>query len=679
MADWKDPDKWLTFAAAADNMADNPDLHLGFVLGADEDGAWVGVDLDKCLGESGITPQASGLLSFLESEGAYIEVSPSGTGFKAFGRGAAPEWVEANYATQPATLAGDRAPRFFAVTGKAWKDGGDPTATINLEAIKAVLGETPAGSEAPQPHHLPDSVPAGGQNAMLFKEACVHVRAGKSEDEVFALIKAIQRNRAPSTPGAPPWTDSDIRAIVNSAMRYGPRDDNFNNTESGDAECFAHLHKDSVRFDHRQGRWLQFDGARWRPQKQGEVERLSLDTVRWRQESALKIDDPAIRTARQKWAAGGESMRRRSALLSAAKLEHPISSSGEEWDTDLWTLGVPNGVVDLRSGQLRAGRPEDHITKTAAFPFDPEAECTLWEATVADIFKDNPDLVSYFQRLMGYCLTGDTREEVFFILLGGGRNGKGTLMSTVENIMGDYSTSLSMRSLEGSRYGQTGSAASPDIAKLAGARLITSSETSGGRFDTALLKGLTGRDTMSARHLHQNEFEFIPVGKLVISLNERPRVTDQSLGFWERPHLIPFNQCYADNPDRTLKDRLLVDGSGILAWMVRGCLSWAEQGLGKPPAVVAAVEDYRASQRPLTEFLEERCVLTHDAETAGAALYEEYRIYADERRLYPGDRLTRRKFSMEMMGMPGILRKHTRNGAHFTGVGIRTTPGGGEY
>jgi len=675
LKEWSDPANWLTWEAAANNMADNPDLLLGFVLGADEEGSWIGVDLDHCRNpEDGIitNEKAAGLVDYLRDVlGVWVETSPSGSGFKAFGRGDAPEWVEVNYGVEPPELGGDRAVRFFAVTGHGT---GDPTQTLNLMGIKAVVGpgDGTGGRDAPEDKHnpLPEVVHAGGQNTALFREACRHVRQGKTKDEVFAWVKITQLQRCPPAPGAPSWTDSDFWAIVNSAMRYAPADDTFKGTESGDAECFAHLHGDNVRFNHRTDGWLHFDGVRWRPQMAGEVEHLALDTVRWRQVSALKVDDHARREAAAKWAAGGERMSRRNNLLEACKMEVPINSVGDEWDQDPWLLGVRNGVVDLRTGTLRPGKPEDHITKQCAVPFDAGAPCPLWDATVADIFKDNPDLVPYIQRALGYALTGDTREEVFFLLIGNGRNGKGTVMNTVEAILGDYTTNLSMRSLEASRHGTAGSAASPDIAKLAGARLVTASETSGGSFNTALLKGLTGRDAMSARHLHAEEFTFVPVLKLFISLNEQPRVSDQSIGFWERPHMIPFNQCYAANPDRTLKDRLLEEAEGILAWCVRGCLAWQSVGLGKPSAVTKAVAAYKESQEPLTEFLDERCVLHHDASSLNAALHEEYKTWAKDRGVWARDMLSGRAFAKALGNRPGLESRHTNRGKEWLGIGV---------
>jgi putative DNA primase/helicase len=674
MSNWKDPDNWLTWEQAADHMADNPDLMLGFVLGADDEGAWVGVDLDKCRDpETGETvPAAKGLLGFLA--GAYVEVSPSGTGYKAFGRGSAPEWVEVNYATDPPTLGGDRAVRFFAVTGK---DGqGDPTSSIDLSTVKAVLapGEaTPGEEEKPKRFIMPESVAPGTQNATLFRAAVKYTKEGMTPEEVFPIIKALQVSRCPSQPGETPWTDADIQAIVSSASRYGEKEDKWDSDNVSDARAFAHLHGDMVRFDKRTGRWLIYDGTRWAPDKVNRVREMAVDTMEWRKMAAARIEDPAVSKAKFKWAAGGLNSGRLDNLLKEAAALPGIVTSGEEWDADPWLLGVTNGVVDLRTGQFRKGRPEDNITKQCAFPWDPDATAELWKATVADIFQDHPDLVPYFQTVLGYGLTGDCREEVFFLLVGEGRNGKGTLVNTVEAILGDYTASLSMRSLEATKHGQGGGAASPDIAKLAGARFVTASETSGGKFNAGLLKNLTGRDRITARHLHRDEFSFIPQLKLFLSLNEKPSVDDTSDGFWSRPHILPFLQCYLGREDRTLKDRLLVEGSGILKWMVEGCLKWQEDTkLLAPACVTEEKEAYRQSQKPLADFFEEKCILDPSMETASSQLFEEYRLWCDEARIYGDRRMSGRAFGKALSKEEGLTaRKASKGRRVWTGIGVR--------
>jgi len=184
----------------------------------------------------------------------------------------------------------------------------------------------------------------------------------------------------------------------------------------------------------------------------------------------------------------------------------------------------------------------------------------------------------------------------------------------------------------------------------------------------AHFKGLTGRDPITARHLNKEEFTFLPNLKLFISLNEQPAVHDQSVGFWERPHLIPFNQCYAEHPDRTLKDKLLAEGRGILWWMVQGCLAWQKEGLARPKAVQDEVQAYKVSQAPLTEFISERLVVKPELECHAAQLYDEYKVWADERRLNGRARLTRTRFGREMGKVHE--KTHTRKGTVYLGVGL---------
>jgi putative DNA primase/helicase len=332
-------------------------------------------------------------------------------------------------------------------------------------------------------------------------------------------------------------------------------------------------------------------------------------------------------------------------------------------------LGVPNGMVDLRTGELLPGESDKRVTMHAATSYDPQAACPLWEASVADIFKDDPDLIHFVHRALGYSMTGDCREEVFFLCVGGGRNGKGTIINTVAYVLKDYHDNLSFHSLERGSHGPK--EASNDLAKLARKRFVTASETLGGRFDESRIKSLTGRDPVTARFLYQEEFTFTPELKLWLSVNNMPRVRDDSVGFWARPRVIPFNQCYDGRADKTLKERLREEAPGILAWLVRGCLAWQREGLGLPPAVSAAVEQYRQHEDFLSEFYEDCCVIGSSENGTGVRvrpmeLFSAYLRWCDRMRIRV--RLGSKGFSQR------VARRFRRAQSHgmdyFLGVGL---------
>jgi putative DNA primase/helicase len=487
----------------------------------------------------------------------------------------------------------------------------------SLGALPVLPMDLVEGQSASAPAPLPRAINDGSRNDTLFREGCRLRRLGWDESEIAASLAILNRARC-----TPPLADVELRAIAQSCGRYAPAADTFPATEAGDAEFFAACNADTVRYDHRRGQWLLFAGNVWVPQTDGEVARLALDAIRARQSAAVGNTD------RLKWALGGEARRRQSNLLALARNLKPIADAGDQWDLDPWLLGAPNGVIDLRTGTLRPGQPDDRITMRVAAPFDRNAVCPLYDATVAAIFNDEErdliataDLIAYFDRYVGYSLTGDCSEEALAFCWGDGANGKGTLMNTIGWLLGDYADNLPFSAFElHSRAGIPN-----DIAKIVGKRYITASETGEtARLNEARVKALTGRDPITARFLHKEFFTFQPVAKFWLAANSKPEVHDDSEGFWRRLHLIPFTASFIGREDKTLKDRLRLEASGILARAVRGCLAWQREGLSPPVIVSEATKTYRADSRPLARFLDECCVLGPDAHASFGELFGTY-------------------------------------------------------
>jgi putative DNA primase/helicase len=499
-------------------------------------------------------------------------------------------------------------------------------------AAATVLAAAPAVSDAPEarrPEPLPRDVGDGGRNNTLFREGCRLRRLGLDEAEIRAALTAINANRC-----RPPLDAPEVETIARSCSGYERAADTFPTTEAGDAEFFAAANEDTVRYDHRRGRWLLFDGHHWLPQTDGKIHRLALEAVRARLRGAVGDKD------RMRWAIGGEARKRQTNMLALVQNMRPVTDDGKGWDADPWLLGVPNGVIDLRTGSLRHGRPEDRITMRARVPFDPNATCPLWDQTLAEIFGDREELVAYLDRLIGYSLTGDCREEMLPFCWGGGANGKGTVMNTIGWLLGDYADDLPFSALElHERAGIPN-----DIAKIVGKRFVTSSETGETkRLNEARVKALTGRDPITARFLHQEFFTFQPSAKFWLATNQKPIVRDTSLGFWRRIHLIPFTRSFAGSPDLQLKDKLRAEAVGILARAVRGCLEWQRTGLNPPDAIREATKSYRAASMPLARFLDERCLIQDNATATFGDLFRAYVRWCGDAR--ESARLGRHEFS----------------------------------
>jgi putative DNA primase/helicase len=299
-------------------------------------------------------------------------------------------------------------------------------------------------------------------------------------------------------------------------------------TDAGNAEYFAARYGSDVRFDHRRARWLLWRGHRWQPDADAEVRRLAKDAMRERFKDAALLDDPEARARAAKWSIASESRGRLDALAYLAQAERPIADDGLAWDTDPMLLGVANGVVDLRTGEFRAGRRGDQITMSTAVAFDREATCPRWQRFLVEVFV-HPELVTYIQRAIGYSLTGDVSEQCLFLGYGAGANGKGTFTKTLMGMLGEYAYNMPFSTIE-----LHARAAIPnDLAALVGRRFVVASETNdGSRLNEARVKALTGCDPITARFLHSEFFTFEPCAKFWLSVNHKPVVRDDSYGFW---------------------------------------------------------------------------------------------------------------------------------------------------
>lgn len=435
-------------------------------------------------------------------------------------------------------------------------------------------------------------------------------------------------------------------------------------TELGAAERFARLHGDDVRFDHRRGRFLLWRDHHWDADADGAINRMTARFAREWQAEAVTIPDHAHKTETLRFVLRLERRDGQANLLALAKSQYPIAVSGEAFDADPWLLGVPNGVVDLRTGELRDGRPADCITMQTRTTYDPDARCPRWERFVASLFANDPDLAAFVQRAIGYSLTGITTEQALFLLYGTGSNGKGTLTNTLKRILGAYAWNMPFATVEfRDRAGIPN-----DIAALDKRRFVIASETNDGqRLNEARVKALTGCDPITARFLHGEFFTFEPVAKLWLSLNHKPIVRDDSYGFWRRIRLIPFTQVFGNNP--TLADELMAEASGVLAWAVRGCLEWQRIGLQPPAIIVSATAEYETDSDPLAAFLAEACEEAEGSEIRASELYAHYTAWADRNGLSQRERLKSTSFGRKLSAR--FRKQHTATGKVYLGIARR--------
>ena len=386
----------------------------------------------------------------------------------------------------------------------------------------------------------------------------------------------------------------------------------FHLTDAGNAERLAFYQGENLRFCWDWNKWIWWDGRRWDLAKGNEMaRRLALDTARGilMNEAAKIQDDSEKRSLLVKWSLASETSSRLNAMIQVAQAIEPFPTYAKNFNANPWLATCLNGTVDLRTGKLGPHNPYDLITKICPVNYDPDARLKLWESFLETVTNGDESLMEFLQVAAGYSACGDIGEEKLFFIHGDAATGKSTFLETVKSALGEYAqtsdfeTFLKRKDVGGTRN---------DIARLNGARLVASIEVDEGqRLAEGLIKMLTGGDTVSARFLYQESFEFVPQFKLWLAANHAPRIKDDDNAIWRRILRVPFDHAIPkENQDPKIKATLRnpeIAGPAVLAWLVKGCLRWQKKGLAVPEIVERATEDYRADQDPLKDFFEDCC------------------------------------------------------------------------
>lgn len=418
---------------------------------------------------------------------------------------------------------------------------------------------------------------------------------------------------------------------------------------------FSRRYSDSLRYVNDWGRWMSWDGTRWR------------------EDRTLHVFDKARAVCREVSAECGKDQRngiRLASKLTVAAVERLARSDRrhaatvEQWDSDPWMLNTPEGTVDLRTGEIQGHRRELYITKLTAS--GPGGDCPLWLRFLARITAGNAELQSFLQRTMGYCLTGTTTEHALFFMFGTGANGKSVFLSTMAALLGDYAKTapVSIFTVSSTEQHPT------DLASLRGARFVTAIETEDGRWwAEARIKSLTGGDRVAARFMRQDFFEYVPQFKLIVAGNHKPGLRNVDEAIRRRLHLIPFTVTIGEQErDPNLTSKLRDEYRGILRWAIKGCLEWRHRGLEPPVCVRNATECYLAAEDVVGRWVEERCLRRPEYWTAGAALFADFQGWCEA----TGERAGTQKRFTQGLENRGFVPERTRKARGFTGIGLLT-------
>lgn len=689
-----DPSTWVDYDTAL-LYADEYD-GVGFFFTP----PYVGVDIDSVNLEK-IDTKTLEIINTLDS---YTEISVSGKGLHIIVRGSIPGGV-----CRKGTLEMYQEARFFAMTGNILKGCPDEVydRQQELEKIYKKYMEQPKiivdyGIQDKRIVNLNDLLkvknekfrklfsgqfeeyPSQSEADLAFCSMVAYFTDGNAELMDKAVRESqLYRDKWDKKHGADTYGNLTIKKALDGYTRrdflpelymdkYYPYDD------TGNADRFTDIFKDRVLYSYTNKGWYIYDGKRWLFDTLGRINDYFEQSIEVMKKQGMTTNIPmlenetsedyqkrlkAIRTAYEKHLTYSRS--NRGTVAGVKQSMHKNSVDISEFDGNDMLINLENSVYDMVSG---INIPHDatlKFTKKANVSYDESKKCPRWEQFLREIFNDDKDLIKWIQKALGYSLTGKTSEQVMFILNGNGRNGKSVFLDVVSHIFGDYRTNIQPDSL----MVKNSQGANSDIARLKGARFVTTVESNDGmRFNEGLVKQLTGGDTVTARFLHANEFEFTPKFKVWMATNHRPIIRGTDKGIWRRIRLIPFEREFTEEEvDLDLTSKLLAESDGILQWMLKGLEMWQKERLGMCEKILMANKEYRQEMDVVSTFIEECVNNSLGKEVKASELYQHYKNYCLQNGFFV---LTSTKFGRELDNK-GYIKTHKRTGKYYQNISMK--------
>lgn len=505
---------------------------------------------------------------------------------------------------------------------------GSPYSYSNCERV---LELPPALLEALSTSNLrSQSVPAvsyqtigqGERNNSAFNLALRLRRSGLDQRTVQAQVATFAAGCSPPLP------PSEVIRCVESAYNYDIESDL---TELRLCEMFAHSMSDTLRCASG-SQWYLRQGFLWRKAELHSVEMKVKEFIR----SFETVDSQSSKM--KKWMESAERIKN---VIKLARSEESLAVDVDDLDSDPFLLGVANGVLDLRNGELLQQDAESLITKRTPVDFVPNAECPRFEEFLSQLFSSNAEIIDYIQRVFGYLLTGDTSEQVLFYLHGSGANGKSTLVDVLNQLLGEYSIGV-----DAGKFSLTSRSYEAEVARMPGVRLVTTQEIGLGKLNESLIKELTGEQRVTARELYKASFDFQPQMKLVFQSNYPPQIVGVDNGIWRRIQAIRFEaEFIGQSADASLKNSLRAELSGILNWALVGYQQWRMEGLRYPAVWDGNLIAYRNSGDVVGAWIRARCRESVGKKTQLQALRSDFEDYCQRQDVEEAPSLGTKDFS----------------------------------
>lgn len=491
----------------------------------------------------------------------------------------------------------------------------------------------------------------GGRNDYLFKVG-TSMRAGRFSGEEIRLVLLERNIRSCS----PPLPEDEVSAIVDSIIqRYSPgivdeMSDRVKEklgevdklpkvlltaplTDSGNAECLVELFSADFRScrsmtktkSESKGIWF-WNQSIWVEDTQREFRECAMWTARGRKTISQHAETVEARRKLYTFATNSENIGKLEAMCELASTNVTIALKEDAWDADPLKLGVLNGTLNLKTGKFEEPSRNDYITKQANVTYDETAKCPVWEKTLGEIFRDNPEIVPYLKRVFGYSITGLTDEHLMWFWYGSGANGKSTILNIIKAMLGDFAATTSFATFDT----KNDNGRNDGLAELRGKRFVAATEGEQGRsIAEAKIKSVVSSDEVSCRFLFNNLFTYTPTYKVILASNHLPDIKGTDKGIWRRVHLIPFNQTFegADR-DMHLEEKLLAELSGIFNWCLEGLTDFWTRGGFEPPAIVLYSTRTLETQSDLfQQWFDERMTPNEGSSIRRSTGYLDYRNY----------------------------------------------------
>lgn len=713
LAKSNDPDTWVSFEEAVSRVSDYDGIGFFFTE------PYIGVDLDSVeneIKEYTQDPDVDNIVSeFIESLQSYAEISPSGSGVHIIVKGELPHKGRRRGDVEIYDKG-----RFFTMTGN--HIGGyrgisdDDYGKLGYLHNKYILVRETENEENQSKGFGNDVSPGelinfakksknGQRFTILFDGGWEQFYSSQSEadmalvndlafwtardpvkmDKMFRM-SSLMRDKWDGKRGASTYGAQTIaKAIESCQNEFVPTSDEpmfvienvdtkpvnkkkkkfYSYDDTGNAERIVDNFGEYILYNYSRSNWMYYKSGVWHFDEKGKTKLIAdkiSDIIKKEPvfyDAESEIAEEEAKKSKLRHLKNSRSKSGKENMLSEAR--HLLPAVSEDFDKDKFLFNVQNGYLDLNTGELHDHDKSKMFTRISEVEFTTNSDSPNWDKFLHEISCGRKDWIDYMQRLIGYSLSGSTKEQKMFVLLGNGRNGKSVFINILNKIFGNYAMNITPQAIMTSHNKGN---ATPEIAKLDGARLVTTTEPNeGDRFDEGLIKQITGGDKINARFLHQNDFEYIPQFKLFMATNHKPFIRGTDEGIWRRMVIIPFELELAKSDiNYNLQKELEKESSAILNWAVDGYIKYLKHGLDEPDCIRSERDEYRTEMDSISAFLQE-CTIERDGEREKSSdLFDAYNNWATKNNQY---KMSSTKFGRELKKKLKFIRS---NGAFYLNV-----------